>query len=144
MKEIFRLDKIPKVLISDKDVKFTFAFWKALFEGLGTQIQFSTAYHPQTNRWTKRVNQVIEDMLRMYVMQQPSKWEDYIHLVEFAYNNSYHTSLKMSLFEVLYGLRCRTPINWSGPEDELMLGPDILKEMEEAVKKVRRNLKVSQ
>jgi transposase InsO family protein len=81
------------VVISDRDVKFTSTFWKTLFSGLGTQIQFSTAYHPQTDGQTERVNQVLEDMLRMFVMQQPHKWEDYLHLVEFSYNNGHHESL---------------------------------------------------
>eukprot|EP00253_Pinus_taeda_P005321 PITA_05321 len=115
-----------------------------LFEELGTQLNFSTAYHPQIDGQTKRVNQVVEDMLRAYVMQQPTKWEDYLHLVEFAYNNGYHTSLLMSPFEVLYGWKCRTPWSWSGPEDRLMLGPEMLKEMEELVKRVRSNLKAAQ
>ena len=115
-----------------------------MFEELGTQLNFSTVYHPQTDRKTEWVNQVVEDMLRAYVMQQPTKWEDYLHLVEFAYNNGYRTSLQMSPFEVLYGRKCHTPSSWSGPEDRLMLGPRMLKEMEELVKKVRFNLKAAQ
>ena len=110
MKEIFRLDGIPKTVISDRDVKFTSTFWKTLFLGLGTKIHFSTAYHPQTDGKTERVNHVLEEMLCMYVMQQPTKWEDYLHLVEFSYNNGYQDSLKMSPFEALYGRQCHTPI----------------------------------
>eukprot|EP00253_Pinus_taeda_P009189 PITA_09189 len=83
-------------------------------------------------------------MLRAYVMQQPTKWEDYLHLVEFVCNNGYHTSLKMSPFEVLYGRKCRMPLSLGGLEDRLMLHPKILKEMEEMVKKVRSNLKATQ
>ena len=123
MKEIFRLHGIPKVVISDRDVKFTSTFWKALFSGLGTQIQFSTAYHPQTDRQTERVNQVLEDMLRMFVMQQTHKWEDYLHLVEFAYNNGYQTLTKMNPFEVLYDKKCTTLISWDNLVDRLMVGP---------------------
>ena len=89
MKEIFRLHGIPKIVISDWDVKFTFSFWKSLFIGLGTQINFNTTYHPQSDEQMERVNQVLEDMLHMYVMQQPTKWEDYLHLVDFSYNNGY-------------------------------------------------------
>jgi len=76
---------------------------KGLFKGFGTNLQFSTSYHPESDGQTERVNQIIEDMLRMYVMDKPSKWEDYLHLVEFAYNNGYQTSLNMSPFEELYG-----------------------------------------
>jgi len=68
MKEVFRLHGIPKVIISDRDVKFTGNFWKNLFQGLNTKLNFSIAYHPQTDGKTERVNQVLEDMLRMYVM----------------------------------------------------------------------------
>jgi hypothetical protein len=60
---------------------------------------------------------VIEDMLRMYVMDKPSKWEDYLHLVEFSYNNGYQESLKMSLFEALYGIKCNTPVIWDNLAD---------------------------
>ena len=87
MKEIFKLHRLPKAIISDRDVKFTSNFWMGLFVDLGTNLNFSTAYHPQTDRQTERVNQVLEDMLHMYVMEKPTKWEDYLHLVEFAYNN---------------------------------------------------------
>ena len=82
------------------------------------------------------MNQILEDMLCMYVMQQPTKWEDYLHLVEFAYNNGYHASLQMSPFEVLYGCKCMIPLIWSGIEEKLLLGPNMLEEMEEMVKKV--------
>lgn len=83
-------------------------------------------------------------MLYMYVMQQPMKWDEYLHLVGFSYNNNYHESLKMRLFEVLYGKRCRTPANWSSPEDKLMLGLNMLLEMEHAVKQVQQNLRDTQ
>eukprot|EP00253_Pinus_taeda_P017115 PITA_17115 len=82
-------------------------------------------------------------MLRACVMQKPAQWEDYLHLVEFAYNNGYHASIQMSPFEVLYGRKCRTPTNWSSPEDKLRLGPEMLKEMEDMVKRVRTNLKAT-
>ena len=77
----------PKEIVSGRDPKFTSKFWKGLFAYLGTKLNFSTAYHPQTNGQKKRVNQELEDMLCVYVMDKPTKWEDYLHLVEFAYNN---------------------------------------------------------
>ena len=74
---------------------------------LGTKLNFSTAYHPRIDGQTGRVNQLLEDMIRMYVMDKPTKWEDYLHLVEFSYNNGQQASLGMSLYEDLYGRRCR-------------------------------------
>lgn len=84
------------------------------------------------------MNWILEDMLRMYVMEQPTKWEDYLHLVEFSYNNSYHESLKMSPSEVLYGKICRTPSKWSSPKNKLFLGPDIIEKMEHIVKRFNK------
>ena len=75
MKEIFKLHGLPKEIVSDH-VKFTSNFWKGLFVDLGTKLNFDTAYHPQTDGQTKRVNQVLEDILRMYVMDKPTKLED--------------------------------------------------------------------
>jgi hypothetical protein len=69
-------------------------------------------------------------MLRMYVMDRPSKWE-YLHLVEFAYNIGYQEYLKMSAFEELYGRRCNTPVSWDNPVDHVVVGSDLLWEMEE-------------
>jgi len=144
MKEIFKLHGFPKAIVSDRDVKFTSNFWKGLFADLGTKLNFSTAYHPQIDGQTERVNQVLEDMLRMYVMDKPTKWEDYLHLVEFAYNNGHQESLGMSPYEALYGRRCRTLVTWDNPVNRIVLGPELLKEMEQEVAKIRQNLKAAQ
>ena len=93
---------IPNVIISDRDLKFAGNFWKSLFKELDTKLNFSTAYHPQMDGQTERVNQVLEDMLRISVRDYPTKWEDYLHLVEFAYNNHYQASTNLSHFEILY------------------------------------------
>jgi hypothetical protein len=87
---------------------------------------------------------VIEDMLRMHVMGKPSKWEYYLHLVEFSYNNGYQASLRMSPFEALYGRKCNTPVSWDNPANRVVVGPDLLKEMEEQMLNIKQNLKVAQ
>ena len=112
-----------------------------MFKGLDNKLNFSTAYHPQTDGQTKRVIQVLENMLQMFVRDYHKKWEDYLHLVEFAYNNHYQVWAKISPFEIFYGRKCNTPISWINPDGILMLGPDLLKEMELTVKHVQRNLK---
>jgi hypothetical protein len=141
MKEIFRLHGIPKMVISNKDVKFTSVFWKELFAGLNTNLNFSTSYHPQTDGKTEQTNQIIEYMLHMYVRTKPSKWEDYLYLVEFAYNNGYQTLVKLSPFEILYDINCTTPISWDYLVYRLMARPYVLQEMESMVRKVQQNLK---
>ena len=75
-------------------------------------------------------------MLRMYVMDKPGKWEDYLHLVEFSYNNNVQVSAGMSPIEILYGRKCNTPIYWRIPVDRLMLGPIFLKDIALVVKQV--------
>ena len=112
----------PKEIVSERDVKFTSIFWKGLLADMGIKLNFSTSYHPQTDGQTKRVNQVLEDMLHMYVMENSSKWEDYLHLVEFAYNNGQQASLGMSPYEALYGKRCRTPMPWDNLVNRVVIG----------------------
>jgi hypothetical protein len=103
MKEVARLHRIPKTIVSGRDSKFTSNFWKGLFKGFRTNLNFSTTYHPESNGQKERVSRVIKDILIMYVMEKPLKWEEYLHWVEFAYNNGYQVSLKMSPFEQIYG-----------------------------------------
>ena len=88
--------------------------------------------------------EVLEDMLHMYVMEKPTKCEDFLRLIEFAYNNGQQESLGMNPYEALYGRRCRTPMNWDNPVNRILFGPELLKEMEQEVARIRQNLKTSQ
>ena len=101
------------------------------------------AYHPQTDGKIGRANQIIENMMIMYVMDNLSKQEDYLHLVEFSYNNGYQASLRMIPFEALYGRKCNTPVNWDNPTDRVVLAPEFLKDMEDQMVKIKKNLKAS-
>jgi hypothetical protein len=83
-------------------------------------------------------------MLRMYVMDNPSKWEDCLHLVAFFYNNGYQSSLKMSPFEALCGRKCNTPVSWDNPTNIVVLGPEFLKDMEDHMVIIKQNIKASQ
>jgi hypothetical protein len=78
-------------------------FWEQLHDCLGTHLIRSSAYHPQTNGQTERVNQIIEDMLRACALSDGSTWDKHLPLAEFSYNNSYQESIKMSPFEALCG-----------------------------------------
>jgi hypothetical protein len=95
--------RLHERIISDRGSVFTGRFWTSFQEALGTQLNFSTAYHPETNGQTEITNQFLEDMLRMYVMDQHKRWEELFPLVEFAYNNGYQRTIKMAPFEFLYG-----------------------------------------
>ena len=80
----------------------------------------------------------------MYVMDKPYKWEDYLHVVEFSYNNGYQASLIMSPFEALYGRKCNTLVRWDNPTDRVVLGPELLKDMEDQMVKIKKNLNATQ
>ncbi|KAL0536189.1 hypothetical protein IC582_025128 [Cucumis melo] len=79
---------------------------------MGTRLDFSTAFHPQTDGKTERLNQVLEDMLRACALEFPGSWDSHLHLMEFAYNNSYQATIGMAPFEALYGKCCRSPVCW--------------------------------
>ena len=89
IKEIVRLQGIPISIISNRDPRFTSRFWGKLQEALGTQLNFNTTFHPQTDGQSKRVTQVLEDMLRSCVIEYEGSWDRHIPLVEFVYNNSF-------------------------------------------------------
>jgi hypothetical protein len=105
-------------------------FWERLYETLDTQLRFSSAYHPQTDGQTERVNQILEDMLRACALQYERSWDKSLPYTEFSYNNSYQESLKMTPFEMLCGRRCRAPLFWSEAGERKVFGPDILEEVE--------------
>ncbi|GKB94504.1 putative reverse transcriptase domain-containing protein [Tanacetum coccineum] len=110
LKEVVSRHGVPVSIISDQDSKFTSHFWKSLNDALVTQLDMSTAYHPQTDGQSERTIQTLEYMLRACVMDFKKGWDKHLPLIVFSYNNSYHTSIKATPFEVLYGHKCRSPI----------------------------------
>jgi hypothetical protein len=102
-REISRLYGVPKEIYSNRDPKFISNFGNGLFKVFGTNMKFSITYHQESYGKIKRFNQVIEDMLMMYVMDKQLKRDDYIHLVDFYYSNGYLESLNMIPFQKLYG-----------------------------------------
>jgi hypothetical protein len=139
MSRIVYLHGVLKKIVSDRGTQFTSKFWERLHETLDSQLRFSSAYHPQTDGQIERENQILKDMLRVCALQYGRSWDKCLSYAEF-YNNSYQESLKMVPFEMLYGLRCRTPLFWSETGERKVFGPDILQEAEKQVRMVRENL----
>jgi hypothetical protein len=104
----------------------------------------SSAYHPQTDGQTERVNQILEDMLRACALKYNQSWDKCLPYAEFSYNNSYQERIKMAPFEFLYGRKCRTPLFWIESGENQIFGTDILQEAERQVQMVRENLKLAQ
>ena len=112
VKHITCLHGVPVSIVSDRGFVFTSRFWQKLQEAMGTKLDFSTAFYPQTDGQYERMIQTLEDMLRMCVMDLGGSWDDHLPFVEFAYNNSYHSSIEMAPYEALYGRKCRSPLCW--------------------------------
>ena len=143
IKEIVRLHGIPVSLILDRDPRFTSRFWGKLQEAMGTRLNFSTAFHPQTDGQSERVIQILEDMLRSCAIDYEGSWDRHIPLVEFVYNNSFQSSIGMAPYEALYGRKCRTPLCWTELSERKVIGPDLIQETEEKVKIIKEKLKVA-
>ncbi|GKC38200.1 putative nucleotidyltransferase, ribonuclease H, partial [Tanacetum coccineum] len=113
LNEIFGRHDVPISIISDRDSQFTSRIWQSMQEALGTRLDMSTAYHLQTDGQSEHTIQTLEDMLRTCVLDFEGSWDVHLPLVEFSYNNSYHSSMRCASFEALYGRKCRSPIMWA-------------------------------
>ncbi|GJX11453.1 putative reverse transcriptase domain-containing protein [Tanacetum coccineum] len=126
LKEVVTRHGIPLSIICDRDPRFASNFWRSLQNALGTSLDMSTAYHPQTDGQSKRTIQTLEDMLRACAIDFGKGWVNHLPLVEFSYNNSYHASIKAALFEALYGQKCRSPVCWAEVGEVQLTGPEIV------------------
>ena len=144
VREIVRLHGAPASIVSDRDPKFVSRFWRCLQEELGTKLNFSTAYHPQTDGQTERVNQILEDMLRICVLEFGGEWDKYIPLVEFAYNNSFQSSIGMAPYEALYGRRCRTPLCWLEVGERRLSKAEIIQQASKKIELAQKSMKIAQ
>nr|GFC99518.1 putative nucleotidyltransferase, ribonuclease H [Tanacetum cinerariifolium] len=113
-------------IVSDRDLRFASCFWKGLQKAWGTRLKFCTAFHPQIDGQSERTIQTLEDMLPSCALELTGNWDDYICLVEFAYNNSWHASIKCAPFEMLYGRKCRAPICWDQVGEHVIEGPEMI------------------
>ncbi|GJS26089.1 putative nucleotidyltransferase, ribonuclease H [Tanacetum coccineum] len=140
LKEIVCRHGVPVSIISDRDPRFASRFWRSLQKSLGTNLDMSTAYHPETDGQSERTIQTLEDMLRACVIDFGSGWDKHLPLAEFSYNNSYHASIKAAPFEALYGRKCRSPVCWSEVGDAQLTGPELIRETTEMIVQIKNRL----
>ncbi|GJY85417.1 putative reverse transcriptase domain-containing protein [Tanacetum coccineum] len=138
MKEIVTRHEIPVLIICDRDDRFMSNFWRPYQKAMGTRLDMSMAYHPQTDRQSERTIQTLEDMLHACVIDFGNGWERHLPLIKFSYNNSYHASIKAASFEALYGQKCRSPICWAEVGDAQLTGPDVIHETTEKIVQIKQ------
>ncbi|KAG8485264.1 hypothetical protein CXB51_021228 [Gossypium anomalum] len=141
--EIVKLYGVYVLIISDKDPRFTSRFLQKLHEALGFRLDFSTAFHPQTDGQSERVFQIFENMLKGCVMDFRGSWEEYLPLAEFADNNNYQSSIQMAPYEAVYSRKCRTLLCWTELDERHILGPELVSKTEDKVYLIRDRLKAA-
>jgi hypothetical protein len=139
-----RLHRVPVSIVSDHDACFTSRFWQSLHSTLGSRLNFSTTFHPQTDGQSERTIQTLENMLRACVLDLKGSWIQYIPLIEFAYNNSFQTSIGMAPYEALYGRKCRLPLYWDEVGEGQFIGPEIVQDACEKIALIRERLAAAQ
>ncbi|GJZ41790.1 putative reverse transcriptase domain-containing protein [Tanacetum coccineum] len=143
LKEVVTRHGIPVSIICDRDPRFASNFWRSLQKALGTNLDMSTAYHPQTNGKSERTIQNLKDMLRACVIDFGKGWVNHLPLVEFSYNNSYHTSIKAAPFEALYGRKCRSPVCWAEVREVQLTGPEIVQETTKKIIQIKQRMQAA-
>ncbi|GJS16257.1 putative reverse transcriptase domain-containing protein [Tanacetum coccineum] len=143
LKEVVTRHGIPVSIICDRDPRFASNFWRSLQNALGTNLDMSTAYHPQTDGQSERTIQTLEDMLRACAIDFGKGWVNHLPLVEFSYNNSYHASIKAAPFEALYGRKCHSPICWTEVGEAQILGLELIQETTEKIIQIKQRMQAT-
>ncbi|GJQ97672.1 putative reverse transcriptase domain-containing protein [Tanacetum coccineum] len=143
LKEVVMRHGIPISIICDRNPRFASNFWRSLQNALGTNLDMSTAYHPQTDWQSERTIQTLEDMLRACTIDFGKGWVNHLPLVELSYNNSYHASIKAAPFEALYGRKCRSPVCWTEVGEAQILGPELIQETTEKIVQIKQRMQAA-
>nr|GEY63394.1 putative reverse transcriptase domain-containing protein [Tanacetum cinerariifolium] len=143
LKEVVTKHGIPVLIICDRDPRFSLNFWKLLQKALGTSLDMSTAYHPETDGQSEKTIQTLEDMLRACVINFGNGWVKHLPLVKFSYNNSYHASIKATPFEALYGRKCRSPVCWAEVGQVQLIGLELVQETTERIIQIKQRIQTA-
>ncbi|GJT36234.1 putative reverse transcriptase domain-containing protein [Tanacetum coccineum] len=148
LRRLYRMEIGSKTWVSmsiifDRDSHFTSRVWQSLYKALGTQLDLSNAYYPQTDGQSEKTIQTLEDTLRACVIDFGNGWDRHLPLVEFSYNNSYHTSIKAAPFEALYGRKCRSPVCWAEVREVQLTGLKIIHKTAKKIFKIRDRMQAA-
>nr|GFC29789.1 putative reverse transcriptase domain-containing protein [Tanacetum cinerariifolium] len=143
LKEIVMRHGIPVSIISDRDPRFASNFWRSFQNALGTRLDMSIVYHPETNGQSEKTIQTLEDMLHACAIDFGKGWVNHLSLVEFSYNNSYHATIKAAPFEALYGQKCHSPVCWTEVGEAQILGPELIQETTEKIVQIKQRMQAA-
>ncbi|GJX32884.1 putative reverse transcriptase domain-containing protein [Tanacetum coccineum] len=143
IKEVVARHGIPVSIICDRGPRFASHFWRSLQKALGTSLDMSTAYYPETNGQSERTIQTLEDMLRACLIDFGNGWIKHLPLVEFSYNNSYHASIKATPFEALYGRKCHSLVCWAEVREAQLTGLDLIQETTEKIIQIKQRIQAT-
>ncbi|GKE63703.1 putative reverse transcriptase domain-containing protein [Tanacetum coccineum] len=122
---------------------FYFMILANIAKGLRDAIGYEYSYHPQMDRKSKRIIQTLEDMLRACVIDFGGSWDVHLPLVEFSYNNSYHSSIQCAPFEALYGRNCRSPVLWAEIGESSLIRSELVQEKTDKEVLIKEKLKAA-
>ena len=131
VEHLYQLYGLPTYTVSDHDTKLNSHFWRAVFHKLDTQVNMSMADHPKIDNQIERVNQVLEDMLQAYITKNQTNWEDYLSILEFAYNSAKHVTTGFSPFMLMYGFQPRSPMTVGLANEKIQQVKDFLEDHQE-------------
>nr|GFA25407.1 putative reverse transcriptase domain, ribonuclease H-like domain, aspartic peptidase domain protein [Tanacetum cinerariifolium] len=139
IRETDPLDKLARIYLKE----VTSNFWRSLQNALGTRLDMSIAYHPETDGQSERTIQALEDMLRACAIDFRKGWVNHLPLVKFSYNNSYHATIKSAPLEALYGRKCRSPVYWTEVGKARILGPELIQETIEKIVQIKQRMQAA-
>ncbi|GJT85460.1 putative reverse transcriptase domain-containing protein [Tanacetum coccineum] len=143
LKEVVSRHGVSVSVIFDRDSIFTSYFWQSIQKASGTRLDMGIAYHPKTDGQSERTIQTLEDMLHACVIDFGKVWDKHLPLVEFSYNNSFHTSIKAIPFEALYGCKCRSTVCWVEVGDVQLTGPEIVHKTTEKIVQIKSRIQAA-
>lgn len=144
VQHVVRLHGFPRSVVSDRDPLFTSKFWKHLMQFSGTKLHHSTAYHPEFDEQFEVVNRCLEQYLRLYVHSQPQQWYKFLTWAELWYNSSYHSSIKMSPYEAVYGVKPNLLPGYNSGEANVETVDELLQLREKIHQLLKENLQRAQ
>ena len=144
MDNVYKLHDLLTSIVSDRDTMFLSKFWKEMFSIQGVNLLYLSVYCPQTNGQTEIVNKYVENYLRCMTGDNPNQWARWLLLAKWWYNMNFHSSTKLTPYEVLYNFSPPIHVPYFPKDSTVELINDLLTKREEIIKQIKCNLRTAQ